>query len=192
MKVEVTGHEEAMAAVKAADGAMGDKAALHNRIARGAAPVMRNHLLDRNASAKRKAGWPRSGYWGHAAESTEGTADAGAATVTVRKEGVGLHLRGGTVRSKRPGGKLAIPLLAQFAGVNPREAWPDRKGAFVVNSGVNAFLAVREGGELKLCYLLLSSVTLDPDPSVLPPEGRMEEAARDACLSFLRKAEKAV
>jgi len=195
MKVDVTGDKEALEAVRAVADAMGDKAALHARIARGAAPVVRNHLLDRDARIRHRPGWPRSGYWGHAAESVEGEADNEAAAVTVRKEGAGLHLRGGTVRSPRPGGKLAIPLRAQFAGVNPREAWPGRKGAFVVASGGRgpagrAYLAVREGRALRLCYLLLESVKLDPDPSVLPPEDSLARAARDACAGFLREAEK--
>ena len=195
MKIEVTGAQQVQDAINAVSDAMTDKPALHARIAKGAVPVVRNHLLDRDAKAKRKPGWPRSGYWGHASESVDGTGDADAATITVRKEGVGLHLRGGTVKSKRPGGKLAIPLRAEFAGVNPREAFPGREGAFVLSSGGRgprgkAFLAVRDGKALRLCYLLLESVTLKPDPTVLPPEDRLAKAARAACASYVRAAAK--
>ena len=102
MQVEVTGAEEAKAAVAAVAAAIADKPALHARIAKGARPVVSNWLLDRDGKAKRKPGWPRSGYWGHAAESASGEADAAAAWVIIRKEGVGLHLRGGTVTSRRP------------------------------------------------------------------------------------------
>ena len=193
MKVEVTGAEEAKAAAEAVMSAMADKPALHARIAKGARPVVSNWLLDRDGKAKRKPGWPRSGYWGHAAESASGEADAEAAWVIIRKEGVGLHLRGGTVKSRRPGGKLAIPLRAELAGVNPREKFADRADAFVLKSkgrgpDGRAFLAYRENGALRLAYLLLSSVTLGADPTVLPPDDRLAEAARRACASYIRSA----
>ncbi len=113
MKVEITGAEEARARIAAVEAALADKAALHRDIAHAARPVVSDWLLDRDGKAKRKPGWPRSGYWGHASESASGEADAEAAWVIVRKEGVGLHLRGGTVKSLRPGGKLAIPLRAE-------------------------------------------------------------------------------
>ena len=201
MRVEVTGAEEAKARIEGIEDALNDKAALHARIAKGVVPVVRSHLRDRNNSRPRKPGWKPSGYWGDAAESrmTKAAAaakmsssDASGACITVRHPGVGLHLRGGTVKSSRPGGRLAIPLRAQFAGVNPREAWPDRNGAFVLASkgrgpAGRAFLADREGGALRLCYLLLSSVTLRPDPSVLPPEDRLSKAARAACAAYVRE-----
>ena len=197
MKVEVTGIEAAKEAVAKTEAAMADKPALHARIAKGARPVVSNWLQDRDAKASHRAGWPRSGYWAHASEAAIGESDETAAWVAVRKEGIGLHLRGGTVKSSRPGGKLAIPLRAELAGVNPREKWPDRKGAFVLASkgrgpSGRAFLAYKEGGALRLAYLLLSSVTLDADPSVIPPGDRLAEAARKACLSYMRKAAKSV
>ena len=193
MKVEVTGIEDVKARIAAINAAMADKPALHARIAKGARPVVSNHLQDRDGKIKHRPGWPRSGYWAHASEAALGESDENAAWVIVRKEGVGLHLRGGTVKSSRPGGKLAIPLRAELAGVNPREKWPDRKGAFVLASkgrgpSGRAFLAYKEGGALRLAYILLSSVTLRADPSVLPPADRLAEAARRACLSYVRKA----
>ena len=77
--------------------------------------------------------------------------------------------------------------------MNPRERFPDRKDAFVISSkgrgpSGRAFLAYKEGGAIRLAYLLLSSVTLDADPSVLPPADRLAEAARKACLSHVRAA----
>lgn len=195
MKVEVTGIEEVKAAVAKTEAAMADKTALHARIAAGARPVVGNWLQDRDAKAKRRPGWPRSGYWAHASEAAIGEFDEKAAWVIVRKEGIGLHLRGGTIKSSRHGGKLAIPLRAELAGVNPREKFPDRSGAFVISSKGRgpkgrAFLAYKEGGALRLAYLLLSSVTLHADPTVLPPADRLAEAGRKACLSYLRKAAK--
>ena len=193
MKVEITGAEEAKEVVTALSAAVADKPALHARIAKGARPVVSNWLLDRDGKAKRKPGWPRSGYWGHAAESASGEADAAAAWVIIRKEGVGLHLRGGTVKSRRPGGKLAIPLRAELFDTNPREKFADRADAFVLKSKGRgpegrAFLAYRENGALRLAYLLLSSVTLDEDPTVLPPADRLAEAAQKACASHVRSA----
>jgi len=201
MKVEVTGDEKVKAMIQGITDAVEDKAAVHARIAKGVAPVVRNHLLDRNNSRPHKAGWKPSNYWGHAAESKMtkeaavakmSSSDASGAYITVHHPGVGLHLRGGTVKSSRPGGKLAIPLRAQFAGVNPREAWRDMKDPFILSSkgrgpAGRAFLADREGGALRLCYLLLSSVTLRPDPSVLPPEDRLSKAARAACAAYVRE-----
>ncbi len=193
MKVQVDGIEEAEAAVDRLESALRDRPALHARIAATARPVVSNWLLDRDGKAKRKPGWPRSGYWAHASESALGESDESAAWVTVRKEGVGLHLRGGTVKSSRPGGRLAIPLRPELAGQNPRERFPGRTGAFILSSkgrgpSGRAFLAYKEGGALRLAYLILSSVTLDPDRSVLPPSDALADAARRACLSHVRAA----
>jgi hypothetical protein len=82
--------------------------------------------------------------------------------------------------------------------MNPRERFPDRKDAFVLASkgrgpSGRAFLAYREkGGALRLAYLLLSSVTIDADPTVLPPSDRLAEVARKACIAYVRKAAKQV
>ncbi|HOG30251.1 MAG TPA: hypothetical protein PLT35_13315, partial [Vicinamibacterales bacterium] len=121
--------------------------------------------------------------------------DEHAAWVIVRKEGVGLRLRGGTVKSSRPGGKLAIPLRAELAGVNPREQFPERGGAFVLTSkgrgpAGRAYLAYREGRALRLAYVLLSSVTIRADRTVLPPSDQLAAAARRACASYARAAVK--
>lgn len=195
MKVTVTGTEDIRVRIEALAAALADKAALHARIAKGARPVVSNWLQDREGKVRHRPGWPRSGYWAHASESASGEADEHAAWVIVRKEGVGLHLRGGTVKSSRPGGKLAIPLRAELAGVNPREQFPARGDAFVLTSRGRsptgrAYLAYREGRALRLAYLLLSSVTIRADRTVLPPSDRLAEAARRACASYARAAVK--
>ncbi len=194
MKVEVTGIEEAKEKVSATDDSLEARDALNGKIAAAATPVVRSWLADRDKKITHRPGWPRSGYWAHASEAAAPEADSEAAWVIVRKEGIGLHLRGGTVKSSRPGGKLAIPLRAELFDVNPRDKFPDRKDAFVLSSkgrGPNgrAFLAYREkGGALRLAYLLLSSVDIRADPTVLPPSDRLAEAARKACLSHVRQA----
>ena len=188
--ITITGDKEVQEQISDIAGAVKDRAGLHRKIADEARVLISEHLRARNLRSVPRPGWKPSGYWGEASEATTAASDETAATITVSKKGIRLHLHGGTVKSNRPGGKLAIPLRAELAGVNPREAFPDRKGAFVLSSkgrgeSGRAFLAYREGNALRLAYILLSSVTLKPDATVLPPADRLASVARRAIKAVI-------
>lgn len=167
-----------------------DPARLNKAAAIAVSALVRNHFLERNSATPARPGWPRTGFWGAAAEATEWEADAGSAVITIKHPGVRLRFLGGIVRPK-PGRKmLALPLRPEFAGVNPREKWPDKKGGFVWQSpNKKLFLAFRDGaGILRLAYHLVARTTHRPDPSVLPTPSRIEAAAKTAQQRIIDRA----
>jgi hypothetical protein len=193
MKIEVTGAEEAKEAVDALSAALADKPALHARIAKGVRPVVSNWLLDRDGKAKRKPGWPRSGYWGHAAESASGEADAGAAWVIIRKEGVGLHLRGGTVEIPAPRREARHPAARRAGRRQPARKVRGPRGRLRAEIQRPRPGRARLPGvprERRAAPGVPAALQRHPraDPTVLPPDDRLAEAARRACASYVRSA----
>jgi hypothetical protein len=180
---------EALAVLGRLRGALAAREGLHRVAGRAMGNRLRRHFRARNQGVDRKGGWPASNYWNMAAESVEARCDEEGAQVSVRKEGVLWHLRGGTIRP-RNSKALAIPLQPGLKDKNPREVWPDRKGAFVWRDPKSdrAFLATGEDGKLTLHYLLLQSVSKAADPAVLPGDAIIEGDMTRAVSGFLRRA----
>ena len=162
--------------------------------ARGVSNLIVRHLRARPANRR---GFPSSGYWADAAESVSvKPGSGGVAAVEIAKEGVALHYEGGTVRPDEGGKALAIPLDAEVYGKNPRKWSGFRRGdepgdddvlsVFWPKNSAHGFLKERDTGDL--LYLLVPSVTLRADRSVLPEDGEMEAAARDDILKKITEA----
>jgi len=162
--------------------------------ARGVSNLIVRHLRARPANRR---GFPSSGYWADAAESVSvKPGSGGVAAVEVAKEGVALHYEGGTVLPKEGGKALAIPLDASVYGKNPRKWSGFRRGdepgdddvlsVFWPKNSAHGFLKERDTGNL--LYLLVPSVTLRADRSVLPEDGELEAAARDYILKKITEA----
>ena len=150
-----------------------------NKVAgEGAARLVRDHLMQRNRSVDRDPGWEPSNYWANAAESAYSSSDADGATVHIPWAGVRWHRYGGTIEP-RNAKALAIPLRPENKGVYPSKKFPNRGDAFVYRpkSGDKAFLATSDNGKLTLHYILLKSVSKDPDPTVLPSDDDILAAA---------------
>ena len=158
--------------------------------ARGISVMLAKHFRERNKTSNKK-GFPRSNYWAAAADSVTTTPDDGTASVvSVAKEGVRLHWKGGEVRPRK-GRNLAIPADASVAGIWPSEyagaggtktflAWPKGKRyGFIAESGVKP---------LHVLWWLKESTHHDPDPSAMPAETDMQDAALRAARSALRAA----
>ncbi len=187
---------DAMALLARVRGAITATTIIHRIAAEAVAKEVRPWFIARNAARSRHTS---SNYWAHAAEAIHTSADATAGTVTIRHPGIHWHRHGGTIHAK-PGKALAIPLRAALYGVWPSEHFASREDAFVWRKGNKAFLAARPGkgirgttarrGELRLLYLLLKSVSKGPDPSVLPPEATMQDAAASAVKLYLQRATK--
>ena len=128
---------------------------------------------------------PRGHYWLDAADSAAVEAAGRGAAVTVDKEGAALHYHGGTVYPTGGRRALAIPLHPAVAGKRPAEhdpgrtllslAWPEGEKAGTLRD--------RETGEPY--YLLVARARLAADPTVLPGDSELGEAARSAMEAIL-------
>lgn len=156
--------------------------------ARGIRNAIVSHLRRKPANRR---GFPSSGYWADAADSVSVLpSSGGVAAVEIAKEGVALHYEGGTVLPKDGGKALAIPLAAEVYGKNPSEWSGFRRGdeagdddvlqLFWPKNSAHGFLKHRDTGELY--YLLVPRTTIKADPSVLPSEADMLDAANEAIM----------
>ena len=156
--------------------------------ARGVSNAIVRHLRRRPANRR---GFPSSGYWADAADSVSVLpSTGGTAAVEISKEGVALHYEGGTVRPKDGGRALAIPLAAEVYGRKPSEWSGFRRGdeadgddvlqRFWPKNSAHGFLKHRDTGELY--YLLVPRATIKADPSVLPSDGEMLDAAQEGIM----------
>ena len=156
--------------------------------ARGVSNAVVRHLRRRPANRR---GFPSRGYWADAADSVSVLPSAGGtATVEISKEGAALHYEGGTVRPKDGGRALAIPLAAEVYGRKPSEWSGFRRGGeagdddvlqlFWPKNSRHGFLKHRDTGDL--LYLLVPKATIKADPSVLPSDGEMLDAAREGIM----------
>lgn len=160
--------------------------------ARGLEVCVRRHLRAKDATAAHRPGFPRTGYWEDAAESVAARAEGRRAVVEVDKEGAALHYEGGTVLP-RPGKKaLAIPIDPRVAGIWPSEAGAigtggadDEPYALLWPKGSDhGFVKDTETGDL--LWLLVPKATIKADPSVLPTDAELLDAAEAAIWSALK------
>lgn len=144
--------------------------------------LIKGHLAERNNKTSRRAGWPKSNYWGEAAQSVEEPVISDStASISIAKEGVALHYYGGTVKPKKKA--LAIPISPLVADIWPSEA-PDNLDLFWPKNSSHGFL--KDSNTSELLYLLVPQVTIPADPTVLPEEGKIAAAALDAAESLLK------
>lgn len=160
-------------------------AAVNQVAARAVLTLCKAHLIRKNTGGNHK-------FWGEAAESARAETTPTSAKVVIPRQGMRWQRFGGTHRAK-PGGAIAINLRDADDGV-----WPSEKfgppgadpSVFVYRrpSSGKAFLARREGGALRLYYILLKSVSKGPDASVLPSHAEIRDTARKTAVSFMRRA----
>lgn len=140
--------------------------------------LVRRHLRDRNASRPaNQYGLPKTNYYEDAAGSVTTEVSGNAAAVVIDKEGVALHYEGGTVRPKKKA--LAVPINPAVAGIWPSEYSRDHQ-LFKTPAGA---LGDAETGEI--LYILLPKATIKADPTVLPTEDALSNAAMDAVWDLM-------
>ena len=183
VKVAVPGMDAAMEAVR-------NPRALVAAAAGSVANSLRRHFRSRNAMPN-AMGWPKKNFWNREGAEKVAIQDVAAdsATVVVASAAIAHKVTGGTIRPGAGRKMLAIPLSAEAyraggpaLGVIPGLFLVVRKGAMG-----RAFLAVKDGDEIKVHYLLKASVTQAADPMALPPLEAMEQAAGRAAASALRR-----
>lgn len=165
--------------------------AMREAAARAMSNTLIRHFRAKNNTPSAK-GFKRSNFWSQAADSVTSRVEGDAAIAEVRKEGVRLRLKGGTVRPTNGHKALAIPADPSVAGI-----WPSEYGG--KKGGVKTFLLWRKGEnrgfigtavkgqkEPKVLWWLVSKTTHKPDPSAVPENSVMVTAVERACRSVLR------
>lgn len=174
--------------------------------ARAAANLTRDHLFALDQTRPNAFDAPRTHFYSDAAKSViDPVPDLGGASFTITKVGLAQRWLGGTIR---PVDKkmLAIPAIPEAYGKTPREFnnlefVPRGPGkGMLVNrlhsTSTNVEPKTRGKGYKAtsvnlgsvVVFWLVSEVTQKPDPTVMPTNDDLTEAARDSMDSFLTRA----
>ena len=137
------------------------------------------HLRKKNASTQANPfGLPKSNYYAEAADTAQHEVHGNKFVVSVGTDstdkdapgrGISLHYHGGTVYPKKKA--LAMPIDPAVAGIWPSEYSRDHQ-LFKTPAGA---LGDAETG--KILYILLPKATIPADPTVLPTDGEIADAA---------------
>lgn len=159
--------------------------------ARAMSNTLIRHFRAKNGTPNAK-GFKRSNYWSQAADSVTTRVEPDAAIAEVRKEGVKLHLLGGTVRPKNGHRAMAIPADPSVAGM-----WPSEYAG--KNGGVKTFLVWKDGEKTgfigtkgsdpehpRILWWLTGATHHKADPTTLPEKSEMAAAVQRACKAVLR------
>jgi hypothetical protein len=167
----------------------GGRTKLNRAIGHHLLNLTRDHLTEiarsRHDTAQRLGARP-SGHWAQAAEKARSSANAEAATVTIRHPGISRVGRDVTITPGEGKKFLAIPLIA--AAYNQRAY--RQKGLFVLRSAEGAlFLAKMSGrgksADLEVWYLLVRSVKQKQDRSLLPSDEQYSQGALEATRDYV-------
>lgn len=182
---------------------VGATAELHEAMAMNVSDTVRKHIVETKKS-------PNTGFWSRVAASVTHTFSESGAEVIIPERGAALRYYGGTVKQKAGGPLLTIPTdnvpvqngtrlaardLGLLAFLPSRR--PAKKG--VVGVLVDAVERTSTRGKNKgktykvplqrpagrVRYILMSEVTHKPDPTVLPSDQQIAEAARDGALDYV-------
>lgn len=185
-----------------------DRALLHDLISYDVAATVRSHLLNLNSRS------PNTGYFGLAAQSVETAFNAQFATIIIRKPGIGLRRRGGTVtpgrnistKTGKPTTSVAlptkhVPIVNQnrtSPGDMPLLAFvPNRKGGDTTGYLVEGEKRIAKRGKSKgkyivvakkdgnMMYVLRKKTEHQEDPSVLPSDEELKAVAVKAIQDLL-------
>jgi len=154
---------------------------VHRKVmAKAAAEVVKDNFV---AIDRSRHGSGTFHFYGRAARSTSSGVQGRSAFVSIDHEGIALRRFGGTVKP-RNGKYLTIPAIDQAQGKRARE-FDDlhfRRNA----SGNGGRLCDPTG---RVYYWLVKQSTHKADPSVLPTDGEIQEAAVDAVKEWVELME---
>lgn len=179
---------------------------------RGVANRLQDHFQDLEQNRPNKKGWRRQHHWAGARKSIHTQYGTGKVTVIITKPGIALLFFGGVVRPliKR---MLTIPAVEAAYGkragewsdlvldrrVNPEtgklqlclvqaEQSPVILGPRSKKTGLRRFKRKESAGG-KVIYWLTRQARFQPDPTVLPTERQLEQAAGSAIESTVQRIE---
>lgn len=177
---------------------VGATAELHEAMAMNVSDTVRKHIV-----ATKKS--PNTGFWSRVAASVTHTFSESGAEVIIPERGAALRYYGGTVRQKAGGPLLTIPtkdvpvqngtrLAARDMGL--LAFLPSRRAKtrgvlvegepYLRTRGKNKGkpgVRPKPGG--KLLYILRTETDHKADPTVLPSDQQIAEAARDGALDYV-------
>ena len=144
---------------------------------RGMAELTRAHLRTLDATRPNKLGGRRQNFYGKAAQSIAERASARGGEIRITHQGFALRLYGGVVRPVKAKA-LAIPAMAAAYGLSPREPEVPKLHAryFRARKAVGGLFDARG----RVWYWLLPETRHAPDPSLLPDNADLQDAARAA------------
>ena len=152
---------------------------------RGVEVLVVEHLRKKNdATPPNRYGLPKSNYYADAAKNVQASSNGRVASVEIDHPGLALHHDGGTVYPKKKA--LAIPIDPAVAGIWPSEAGgiatggaDDELYALIWPKGArHGFIKDTETNDL--LWLLVPKATIPADPTVLPTDGEVLNAAEAA------------
>ncbi|MCW5557737.1 MAG: hypothetical protein KIT22_07890 [Verrucomicrobiae bacterium] len=180
------------------------------RLAHAAAPAvvnrLRKHFFGLNRERPNKLGGKRTNFWNQAARSTHSKVTGTDLVVSVNQVGVRQRLEGGEIRPASGRRYLTIPAIAEAYATRAGE-WSTVKFGFAFDEQgrirpalIEAqHTAVKFGGKRKdgsrkltatvrqgggAVFWLVRRVTQRPDPTVLPSNEELREAAFDGVRRF--------
>ena len=153
--------------------------------AAGMMDLIYRHLIQRNATSRRRAGMPKSDYWADAADSMQVNMEGSKGVVTIDKEGAALHYYGGVVYPSAGKKALAIPVHPEVWDQRPAGFDPGREKLSLVWPKGEKTGTLREKKTGEPYYILVAHATIPADRSVLPTEDALMDAARSAMEGVL-------
>lgn len=181
---------------------LGTLTGLHAAMGEAVTDATRHHIATTKQS-------PNTGWWGRAARSVKTSSVSGTlALVEVSQRGAALRYHGGTVSQKPGGPLLTIPTehvpvrdgtrlaardIDDLAYIPRRSADGKRKGFLVQGEKYTVSRGKNKGktrtrpvfGPWQVFYILRTETTHKPDPTVLPTDAVLGEAAREAAADYV-------
>lgn len=141
--------------------------------------------MQRDSSSAPDGDLPKSGYYGQAANSVTTEINGNVAVISIQKEGMALHYYGGIVYPGAGKKALAIPQHPATNGKRAEEFDPSREMLKLVWPKGEKTGTLRDKETDEVYYLLVAHATIHADPSVLPEESAMIDAANFAMESII-------
>lgn len=160
---------------------------------RATAKELRGHFLKKDRDEPNKLGGKRTFFWNkiaHAVNVPVVDVAGRKATILIQSAYIAQKVFGGDITAKRKK-NLSIPISPEAYGLAP-SVFEQQTGLklIFVKQGDKAFLATRvdlKSKGLQVEYLLTPRVHQEPDPTALPPEEQLEQAAVTAADTALQK-----
>jgi hypothetical protein len=157
------------------------------QVAAAVTQLIKRHLIAKNKQPN-EMGFPKTGFYGQAAEAARWHADTSSATVTISHEGFAQRYFGGTIRPVKKKA-LAIPVHPEAYGRLAREIKNLVYAPLERPTNIFAYLfRPRENSKFgEVYYLLAKSVRQKPDKTVMPKETAIQDAIHRALQLAARK-----
>lgn len=193
--LNITGMAAAMEYVRQYDRSLSGAAEHALRPAVTGVVVQRYEQLGQKVN---RLGGQRTYFWQQAASATTSAVKGTTVTVTTAHRGVALHLYGGTVKPKgtseitgKPIRFLTIPAIAAAHGKTAATLRAMGVTLYAARGGLREQLGAQRNAQTDpLWFRFARSVTIKPNPAVLPSNDEIAEAAWHGLGEFFSAIQK--